>query len=114
MIPRRRPRRDLLRLSFVLMLVLAPAAGALPGCATGRGLRDAAFLRLDCNVPDATLWIDDHPAGHAAAWREARPMPAGFRRLELRHPGYFTFYKELSTQPGDTVVLTARLQPELE
>ena len=93
---------------------LAGLAGVLVGCATGGGMRDAAFLRLECNVPDATLWIDDRPAGRAAAWQETRPMPAGFRRLELRHPGYFTYYKEITTQPGDTVVITAQLHPELE
>jgi hypothetical protein len=88
--------------------------GLLIGCATGGAMRDAAFLRLDCNVPDATLWIDDRPAGRAAAWKDSRPMPAGFRRLELRHPGYYTFYKEVTTQPGDLVVITARLHPELD
>jgi hypothetical protein len=41
-------------------------------------------------------------------------MPPGFRRLELRHPGSFTYYKEVNTQPGDTVVVTAQLHPELE
>jgi hypothetical protein len=102
------PRRQLWHAALGLL------AGALVGCATGGGMRDAAFLRLECNVPDATLWIDDRPAGRAAAWKESRPMPAGFRRLELRHPGYFTFYKEVTTQPGDQVVITAQLHPELE
>lgn len=94
-------------------LLAAVAPAVVVGCATA-GQRDAAFLRLECNVPEASLWIDDRPAGRAAAWREARPMPAGFRRLELRHPGYFTFYKEVTTQPGDTVFITAQLHPELE
>ena len=89
-------------------------AGALNGCATTGGQRDAAFLQLECNVPDATLWIDDRLAGRAAIWQQARPMPAGFRRLELRHPGYFTYYREVAPGPGDTVLVRAELRPELE
>jgi hypothetical protein len=91
----------------------APAA-LLAGCATGGGLENAAFLKIDCNVPEATVWIDDRLAGRVAEYHEPRPMLAGFRRLEIRHPGHFTYFRELTSRPGDTVLVRAELRPELE
>jgi hypothetical protein len=52
--------------------------------------------------------VDRRSARRARCGLEGKPAHArGFRRLELRHPGYFTFYKEVTTQPGDLVVITA-------
>jgi hypothetical protein len=93
---------------------IAVTAIALAGCATGSGLENAAFLKIDCNVPEAAVWIDDRLAGRVAEYREPRPMMAGFRRLEIRHPGHFTYFREISSRPGDTVHVRAELRAELE
>jgi hypothetical protein len=95
-------------------LLQSIAAVLLAGCASGAALRDAAFLKIDCNVPEATVWIDDRLAGRVAEYHEARPMLAGFRRLEIRHPGHFTYFREISSRPGDTVLVRAQLRAELE
>lgn len=116
--PRARTQRP--RLALWLALCRGPAsvsglAAALvaTACATARPPA-LATLRLRCNVAEATLWIDDTLVGRASEWAKGRAMPAGFRRVEVRAPGYFTFYAEVSPKTGEAVALDAELQAELD
>jgi hypothetical protein len=71
-------------------------------------------LKLTTNVPEATLWIDDQLAGRVSEWAAGRVLMAGFRRIEVRQSGFFTFYKEINPRPGETVAVHAELRPELD
>jgi hypothetical protein len=92
-----------------LLCLLGAAA-----CATAPRTPNAAMLKLITNVPEATLWIDDRLAGRAAEWAAGRVLVAGFRRIEVRQPGFFTFYQEINPRPGDTITVHAELRPELD
>ncbi len=100
-------RRHLLR-----SLALSLPAATLAACAM-TGPRPAT-LRVRCNVPEATLWIDDSFAGRAADWSRGQPLGPGFRRIEIRQAGYFTYYVELSPEEGQAVSVDAQLRPDLD
>jgi hypothetical protein len=95
-----------------LFTVLLLCTGLLAGCAL-TGPRPAT-LRVRCNLPDATLWIDDSYAGRAAEWAGGQPLGPGFRRIEIRQPGYFSYYRELAPEEGQTVSVDAELRPDLD
>lgn len=75
----------------------------------------AASFRVDCNVPDAGIWIDDVLVGRVADWSQpGRFIRPGFHRIEIRHPGYFTHYGEVTLQDGGGAVVKAELRPLLD
>ena len=95
----------------VLILLLAVAAG---GCAHTLG-EYAAGVRVDCNLPDATVWIDDLLAGSAAEWKgEGHQIRAGFHRIEIRHPGYYSFFQEVDLPAGSQTVVNCKLRELLD
>ncbi len=55
-----------LRALFVVAFLLG--ATALAGCAHTLG-SGAVGVRVECNVPDASVWIDDLLAGSAKEWK---------------------------------------------
>ena len=73
-----------------------------------------ATLRVVCNVPDATLWMDDQLLGRAAEWGQGRAVSAGFHRIELRHPGHYTFFAEMTLQKSEAGTVKAELRPVLD
>jgi len=91
-----------------LILLLALAA-----CATMRA--PAATLQIQCNLPEAAVFIDDALVGRASEWappgRQIRP---GFRRVELRLPGYYSYFAEIDLADGGGTLLKAELHPLLE
>lgn len=83
-------------------------------CAT-TGIYGAAALRVDCNVPDATLWVDDTLIGKASDWAtDGKYIRPGFHRLEVRAPGYYSHYAELDLKEGGAAVVEAELRPQLD
>lgn len=110
-----RPARA--RAALLLALILTAAAALAPGCAALARHRHggAAVLRLECNVPDAGLYIDDIYLGRADAWAvDGRLVRPGFHRVELRHLDHYTHYEELELAPGDAVLLRVTLHPLLD
>ena len=109
--PLRRPYRSLRALFLVVFLL---GASALAGCAHTLS-SGAVGVRVECNVPDASVWIDDLLAGTAKEWRsEGHQIRAGFHRIEVRHPGYFTFFQEVDLPPGSQTVVNAKLRELLD
>jgi len=95
------------------ILILA-LAGVVGGCAHTLG-DYAAGVRVDCNLPDATVWIDDLLAGSAAEWkREGHKIRAGFHRIEIRHPGYYSFFQEVDLPAGSHTVVNCKLRELLD
>jgi hypothetical protein len=92
-------------------LLFLAAAGALAACASVQPPAGRATLVVTSEVPEASVWIDDHYAGLVGAWRGGQPIPSGFRRVEVRHPSHFSFFAELNPRAGETVRVTAVLRP---
>jgi hypothetical protein len=88
---------------------------ALTACAHGSG---GVALRVDANVPEATVLVDDVLVGRAAEWTAAaaqtRHVRAGFHRVEVRAPGYYSVYREIDERDGGSVVVKADLKPLLD
>jgi hypothetical protein len=96
-----------------LWLTLALSATAA-GCAHTPVVIGVAF-RVESNVPDATVWVDDQLLGRAADWtRDGRYIRGGFHRVELRHPAYYSVYQEIEPLDGGQAVIRAELHPLLE
>jgi len=102
-------RRNPLGAAALLGLLLA----LVVSCAHTIGA-NAISLRVECNVPEATVWIDDVLVGTAKSWSSERTIRAGFHRIEVRHPGYYSFFQEVELPGGSQVLVTANLHELVE
>jgi hypothetical protein len=75
---------------------------------------NAINVRVECNIGDASVWIDDVLVGTAKSWQSERSIRAGFHRFELRHPGYYSFFQEVELEGGSHVVIKAPLRELVE
>ena len=88
-----------------LWLVAASCAHAPVGVA----------LQVEANVPDATIWVDDVLIGNVTEWaRDGRHIRAGFHRVEIRAPGYYSVYREVEQADGGHASVNATLRPLVE
>ena len=72
-------------------------------------------LRVETNVPDATVWVDDVLVGKAADWsRDGRHIRPGFHRVEVRAPGYYSVFQEIEQPEGGQAAIRADLKPLLD
>ena len=111
---RLRRRLRALGARLVLLGVLLLAVATVGGCAHTLG-EGAVGVRVECNLPDATVWIDDLLAGSAKEWNsEGHQLRAGFHRIEIRHPGYYSFFQEVDLPPGSRTVVNAKLRELLD
>jgi hypothetical protein len=93
---------------------LALLCAALAACAHAPA-GAAATLRVDSNVPEATVWIDDQLVGKASDFASgARRVRAGFHRIEVRSPGYYSVFQEIEPVDGGSAVVKAELRPLLD
>ena len=70
--------------------------------AHGLGANAIAF-RVECNVPDATVWVDDVLVGKVTDWKsDGKHIRAGFHRIEVRHPNYYSFFQEVELPAAAT------------
>lgn len=93
---------------------LALLCAALAACAHAPA-GAAVSLRVDSNVPDATVWIDDVLAGKASDFASGqRRVRAGFHRVEVRSPGHYSVFQEIEQPDGGHAVVEARLRPVLD
>ena len=99
-----------LRALLAAAVLLVLAAGS---CAHGLGDNAIAF-RVECNVPDATVWVDDVLVGKVTDWKADKPIRAGFHRIEVRHPNYYSFFQEVELPGGSNVVVNAKLRELIE
>ena len=97
-----------------LLLSTGLFALAAVSCAHGLGA-DAIAFRVECNVPDATVWVDDVLVGKVTDWKsEGKHIRAGFHRIEVRHPNYYSFFQEVELAGGSHVVVNAKLRELIE
>jgi len=98
---------------WVLLAFVALALSAM-ACAHDMPYGAVAF-RVDSNVPDATVWVDDVLIGRASDWaKDGRHIRAGFHRLEVRHPGYYSFFQEIELPEGSQAVVKAEMRQLIE
>ena len=72
-------------------------------------------FRVDCNFPDATVWVDDVLVGSAASWKVGgRQIRAGFHRIEIRRPGTYSVFKEIDLPVGGQSVVVAKLHETID
>ena len=85
------------------------------GCATMGRQQPVAHLRVECNVPDAMVLLDDGLIGKAAdlATKDKTIHP-GFYRVELRHPGFYSYFTEVTVEGGGSATVKAELHPLLD
>jgi len=101
----RRIYRQTRRLFLLSILGMGAA-----GCATIGSGAQTVPLRVDVNVVDATVWIDDHLAGSAMALsKPGTRLRVGFHRVEIRHPAFYSYFIEIKPVVGDEVVVRAQL-----
>jgi hypothetical protein len=105
--------RDILKPLFAkVTLVAAIVTGVACAHAIPYG---AVAFRVESNVPDATVWVDDVLIGKATDWaKEGHHIRAGFHRLEVRHPGYYSFFEEIELPEGSQAVVKADLRQLIE
>ena len=97
-----------------LLVAAALFVLAVGSCAHGLGDNAIAF-RVECNVPDATIWVDDVLVGKVGDWKsEGTHIRAGFHRIEVRHPNYYSFFQEVELPGGSHVVVNAKLRELIE
>jgi hypothetical protein len=97
-----------------LLAALAAALSVGAGCATAIPY-GAISMRVDSNVPDATVWVDDVLVGRVADWaKDGRHIRSGFHRIEIRHGGYYSYFQELELGEGAHAVVKAQLRPLVE
>jgi hypothetical protein len=97
----------------VLLVALALALGGA-ACAHLSSPAGVA-LEVQSNVPESTIWVDDVLVGTVSAWtREGRHVRAGFHRVEIRAPGYYSVFAEIEQPDGGRAVVKATLRPLLE
>jgi hypothetical protein len=72
-------------------------------------------VRVECNIPDASVYIDDLMVGSATDWKtEGHQVRAGFHRIEIRAPGYYSFFQEIELPAGAHAVVRANLREVLD
>jgi hypothetical protein len=84
-----------MRLFLLLMMV---------GCAgPSQSVRKTdAVLIVECDVPSASVYVDEAFAGRAAELgRGGLKVPHGTLRVEVRADGYFPAYREVPVQAGE-------------
>jgi len=96
----------------VAAAVLAAAVLLAPGlaCTTMGAAGYSVALRVETNVPDAIVWVDDRLVGTAASLiSSGTRLRVGFHRVEIRHPSHYSFFTEVDPKRGEDVVIRAEL-----
>ena len=70
-------------------------------------------MRVESNVPDATVWVDDVLVGNVSDWaREGKHIRAGFHRIEIRAQRLLLVLPgSRAARAARTTVVNAQLRP---
>jgi hypothetical protein len=100
-------------LAGLVSVSLLLAALWVASCA--HSLPEGGGFRVDCNLTDATVLVDDVPVGNTSGWKaDGRQIRAGFHRVEIRRPGYYSVFREIDLPVGGQAVVVAKLRETVE
>jgi hypothetical protein len=100
-----------MRILSALLVLLALA----PACATMGSAPPSVGVHISGNIPDATIWIDDRLSGRVADFdKPGKRIPLGFHRVEVRAPGYYSYFEEVDAKAGTPVSIRADLHELLD
>ena len=108
-------RRSWTAASLVAATLLVATLAACAGAA-GPGAREpsqTALVLLDCEVADASVWVDDRYLGEIGPLSGGVALAPGTRRIEVRHDRYHTYYARIALDPHERKTLQVHLAPEL-
>jgi hypothetical protein len=95
-------------------LLLAGMAACGARAATRGGVSpDDAIVHVQCNVPEAELWVDERYIGPVGALKGGVALPPGAYRIELRHPQHHAFYGEIEVRARERRTLEIALAEQL-
>jgi hypothetical protein len=98
----------------VVVIAVFAVMALVMGCAT-LPPEAAGTLKVQCNVADAAVLLDDVVVGRASELgKTAKSLPPGFYRVELRHPGYYSHFAEVDVPEGGATAIKAELHPLLD
>jgi hypothetical protein len=108
-------RAQLVALCAAFALV-TPLLGACPsaGGASAATRAPSALLMVQCDVVDATIWVDERPIAQVRDARGGLRLHAGAHRVEIRHDRFHTRYYELELAQGETRTLDVKLVEVLD
>lgn len=107
----RRSRLCLAAVASVLALALGACAGA--DVVGPREASERAQLVIDCEVEDASVWVDGRYLGPIGALGGGVMLSPGTRRVEIRHDDYHTHYARITLEPQEQRHVEVHLAPEL-
>jgi hypothetical protein len=96
--------------------VLLCGVGNLVACGGSpapRKSQPTALVTLQCDVPDAEVWVDGRYFREVAELSRAFRLRAGVHRIEVRHQNYHSMYYELAVKAGTQKVLRVELAERL-
>lgn len=108
------PAERLLALAWVIVLVLSLGCSAVQFTSDDPAAK-MALLTVDCQPPDAVLFIDGEPIGVVALLKERPvPVPVGPRSVEVVHEGYLPYRTDLDAEAGRMYTLNLDLVRDLD
>lgn len=97
----------------VSLACAAITASACGGAQRGEDSSRDAIVRINCNVPDASLFVDGRFLAPVSLVRGGIALSPGAHRLELRHDAYLGRFLELTLAPAERRTIDAQLFPIL-
>lgn len=109
----RQPKRRTVEIMKALAISVVAILLSL-GCATMKS-EGAATLHVECNIPDAAVLLDDALVGRVSdLMKSDKVIRAGFYRVEIRHPGYHSYFTEFTVAEGKVAAVKGELHPLLD
>ena len=99
---------------LLLLLALGGCAGVRGTPAAAGASASSALLHVRCEIPDATIWVDERPIAQVRDARGGLRLHAGAHHVEIRHDRFHTRYYELSLTSGETRTLEVSLAEVLD
>lgn len=96
-----------------LAVTVAIGASACGGAQRSEDASRDAIVRITCNVPDASLFVDGRFLAPVSLVRGGVALSPGAHRIELRHDAYLGRFLELTLAPAERRTIDAQLFPIL-
>jgi hypothetical protein len=97
-----------------VLVLFVTVLGFFAACATMKP-EASGTLKVECNVPDAAIVIDEVVVGRVSDLaKTGKSLRPGFYRIELRHPGHYSHFSEVTVTEGGAAMVKADLHALLD